>query len=472
MVFGTVMKTIQQFEHPQILGREVRWAFDGPQLLVVPRAGRWRNAFYQRESHSLQFFFFDHHGTEVFLSLSEDIVAHETGHAVLDGIAPDLFDAVTPQALAIHESVADLTALTRAMRNKALVDEVLRKPDWTISQTNQFTALAEEFGKAVSESRTNYLRNAFNQKSLDPNAGLDAVDPRDPHALAEVLTGALYAVLVKDYERLEVLALAEGLEAIPARGKALGTAAWRFERFVFRALDYLPPGEATFADFVRAVLAADMAAYDQPHHEPYREVLRREALERHIVLSPAELDVEVNVAVQAIDDSPTSLEAIAQSDWYAHEWVSENRELVGIPDGAPFDLRPRLEVIRKYAGDAAVETVNELIIKVLWETTEPNPLGPWFPDLRDVTMGATLVIDRDQRLLRARLLTDRDPRHRLERDEFLLSLAEDDRIVSPADEPLGGADSQSYIVPTVRAGRMKLRGAARVLHIAADVWES
>ena len=58
-VFGAVHKTIAMFEEPDALGRTVRWAFGAPQLLVVPRAGERANAYYERESHSLQFFYFD-----------------------------------------------------------------------------------------------------------------------------------------------------------------------------------------------------------------------------------------------------------------------------------------------------------------------------------------------------------------------------------------------------------------------------
>src|SRR5512134_1501617 len=58
-VFGAVHKTIRMFEEPDALGRKVRWAFAAPQLLVVPRAGDWANAYYERESQSLQFFYFD-----------------------------------------------------------------------------------------------------------------------------------------------------------------------------------------------------------------------------------------------------------------------------------------------------------------------------------------------------------------------------------------------------------------------------
>ncbi len=48
--FATVMKTITFFESPDALGRTGTWAFDSEQLLVLPRAGRLANAFYERET--------------------------------------------------------------------------------------------------------------------------------------------------------------------------------------------------------------------------------------------------------------------------------------------------------------------------------------------------------------------------------------------------------------------------------------
>src|SRR3990172_6744717 len=71
-VFGTVHETIRMFEEPDILGRRVAWAFPGPQLLVVPRAGEWENAFYERDSRSLQFFYFPHRVTGERVHRSEE----------------------------------------------------------------------------------------------------------------------------------------------------------------------------------------------------------------------------------------------------------------------------------------------------------------------------------------------------------------------------------------------------------------
>ena len=49
-VFGTILKTMYMYEDADTLGRPLEWAFDAPQLLVVPRAGEWANAFYERDS--------------------------------------------------------------------------------------------------------------------------------------------------------------------------------------------------------------------------------------------------------------------------------------------------------------------------------------------------------------------------------------------------------------------------------------
>src|SRR5688572_187745 len=49
-VFSTILQTMYMFEERDALGRKIKWAFDGPQLLVVPRAGEWANAFYERDS--------------------------------------------------------------------------------------------------------------------------------------------------------------------------------------------------------------------------------------------------------------------------------------------------------------------------------------------------------------------------------------------------------------------------------------
>jgi hypothetical protein len=46
-VFATVLRTMKLFQDRYRIGRELTWK-NGPQLLVIPRAGNWANAFYDR----------------------------------------------------------------------------------------------------------------------------------------------------------------------------------------------------------------------------------------------------------------------------------------------------------------------------------------------------------------------------------------------------------------------------------------
>jgi hypothetical protein len=177
-VFGPVLRTMDLYEEPDTLGRRIVWAFDSPQLLVVPRAGWWANAYYERRSHSLQFFSFRAGNDVVHTSLSRDIVAHETGHSLIDGIAPDLYDAVDTQGLAMHEGLADLTAMLIAFRSGVLRDAVLKRTRGSITDSTEFSSIGTQFGQALDPAgHGGPLRNLRNDARLDPNG--DPADDRD-----------------------------------------------------------------------------------------------------------------------------------------------------------------------------------------------------------------------------------------------------------------------------------------------------
>ena len=126
-VWAIVQNTLDFFESGAGLGRRISWAFEGNRLIIVPHAGYGENAYYDRASKSLQFYWFDSDKGTVFTCLSTDIVNHEFGHAVLDGLRPYYFESVGAQTAAFHEFMGDLTAILMAFRNNAFRKVVLKE---------------------------------------------------------------------------------------------------------------------------------------------------------------------------------------------------------------------------------------------------------------------------------------------------------------------------------------------------------
>lgn len=452
--FATVLRTMYLYEEPDALGRKLTWAFGAPQLLVVPRAGEMANAFYERESHSLQLFYITRHDKPTAYScLSRDIIAHETAHAILDGIAPDLYNSLTPQSLALHEAIADLTALLMSFRSAKLRQAVLKATNGSIADSTAFVTVATEFGQA-RDPAARYLRSLLNEKtldredtSLDENGVPNRVNRYSPHSLSEALSGALYTVMVKIHGSLAT--------SYSASGKALFVGGERFKRMILRALDYLPPGEVSFGDYGRAILASDQAAHPKDSQE--RQWICDEFVRRALVPDKAALEVETNVRYRPL--AKVDLQTLADSDWAAYRFADRNREFLGIPAGLPFRVRPRLDTTKLYylKKGAKPEPIRELIFKVSWDQEEPNGPGSPFAGGRQITVGTTLAIDWETRTVRARLTSQWKGEQQADRDEMLRKLA----AAGALEE-----DGRSGVRVESSNGVMRVRATARMLHMA------
>jgi hypothetical protein len=481
--FTTVLATLAMFEEQDALGREVEWAFGAPQLLVVPRAGEWANAFYQRESHSLQFFHFPgaEAGGTVYTALSQDIIAHETAHAMLDGIAPDLYNCLTPQSLALHEAVADLAALLLALRSRELRSHLLKQTDGSVSGQNAFSNLAEQFGTNRDHTgRARHLRSLWNERNLDPNDdSLDELNrrnratPEEPHLLSEVLSGALYRVFAHLHEQYRAQSAAGDVSEFSASGRALFIAGEHFKRLVLRSLDYLPPGEVSFADYGRAILASDQASY--PARSAGREMLVAEFCRRHVVADAAELHVATDVDLPAVRS--LDMDVLATSDWAAYDFANRERAVLGIPPGVHFRVRPRLRARKDYWTPEGPRQVDELIFKVSWDREEDNPRDLPLTALRQITVGTTLVIDCATRRVRALLRSQAShPPDAVSAEGKAAAALRDDRDALlrhlVAEKRLGYGPErdedpqfQSMARVEVSGDLMRIRGSGRMLHV-------
>ncbi|ANJ26675.1 hypothetical protein [Agromyces aureus] len=394
--FGIAFRTIRMFEGADAIGRRVRWAFGGEQLLIVPRAGERANAAYDRRTRSLQFSSFTGvDGVRVHTALSRDIVAHECGHALLDAVQPSLSDRPTRESIAIHEAVADLIAVLMALESDRLRSSVLARSRNRIDEHNAFSSIAEEFGVAKpgpGGAKRHALRELANTGRLEDLARAD------PHELSTLLSAIYYDTLRDVFEaRFARERSRRGDDgrrptAAQAANKALGTAHLIFRRFVLRGIDYLPPGDLGFADVGRAAFAADRAIDAASGRRASVEVRRRRDAFATRFVTRGIVSSEDRVhgrRPKALDVPPERLEDLRDQEYAAYDYVGRHRRSIGIPAGLSFTVLPRIDATKRI-GPADLAPQRELLVKVAWE--RPAAVRADGTRTRAVPVGATIAI--------------------------------------------------------------------------------
>ena len=185
-----------------IIPSSTRWTC-GTDLTALIDAGRDLNAYYDRKQ--LCFFHAPVDGTTVYSGESPDVVCHELGHAVLDALAPALWNAASIEAAAMHEAFGDISAMLSALQLPSVRRAVVKETDGQFTRSSRLSRLAEQLGWAIRQSHpdaveADCLRNAANSffyaepESLPPMAPA-VVLSSEPHSFSRVLSAAWLDVL-------------------------------------------------------------------------------------------------------------------------------------------------------------------------------------------------------------------------------------------------------------------------------------
>lgn len=309
MVYAVAMTTIGHFE--RALGRRALWApryathrgrdgqpklkgYEVPRLRIYPHALRTENAYYSPDKKALLFGYFPADsrpgdatadGTTVFTCLSSDIVAHETSHALLDGLHRRFQEASNPDVPAFHEGFSDIVALFQHFTMRELVSFEIARAHGNLSAVNLLSGLARQFGEG--SGRAGPLRD-YGEPAM---AGLDYETTMKPHARGSILVFAVYdaflAIVARRTQNLIQLATG-GSGVLPAGALHPGLVerltddivktARRMLDMCIRALDYCPAVDITFGEYLRALVTADLDAYPedaQNYRLAFMEAFRR-----------------------------------------------------------------------------------------------------------------------------------------------------------------------------------------------------
>ncbi|HUL06285.1 MAG TPA: hypothetical protein VLV76_08130 [Candidatus Acidoferrum sp.] len=286
-VYAIVMRTLARFEFA--LGRRVAWGSDGHQLHIAPHAFTDANAFYSREDRSIFFgYFFGSTGQPIFTCLSHDIVAHETTHAILDGLRRRYLEPSSPDQAAFHEGFADVVALLSvfslrevveamldlgAARGSKLIDERFLSREKL--KDSVLLGLADEMGEELSKVRGQALRRSVELPPGKPYMSMPGFD--EEHERGELIVAAMMNAFLDIWlarlDKIGTLGSGKKDRSLVVEQGAL--VADHLLTMAIRAIDYCPPTDLTFADYLSALLTIDHEVVPDDGKFGYRDALLR-----------------------------------------------------------------------------------------------------------------------------------------------------------------------------------------------------
>jgi hypothetical protein len=284
MVYAVASNTIQNFE--VTLGHKILWAAHTGQkvhrLRIYPHALRQKNAYYSSNKKALLFGYFPASTTDaghtlpggtVFTCLSKDIVTHETTHALLDGLHPYFNEPSNLDVLAFHEAFADIVALFQHFSQPEVVRNQIAQTRGDLYSDNLLSQFALQFGEATGKRGA--LRSAIGKDKVLQGT-------TEPHDRGAILVAAVFKAFVTIYNArtADLKRLATGGSGVFRPGsihpdlverlsREAAAVADRILRMCIRALNYCPPVDITFGEYLRALVTADYDL-DQDDPEGYR----------------------------------------------------------------------------------------------------------------------------------------------------------------------------------------------------------
>jgi hypothetical protein len=455
MVYAVASETLQRFEYA--LGRRIRWRTrlgDGKphapkgasrRLNLFPHAMCEANAFYSPEAHGILFGYFKASrsnpgrnlpGQTVFTCLSHDIIVHETTHAIVDGIREYFMEPTNVDVAAFHEAFADLSALFLHFSHKEVLVDTLQKTGGRLfdfklkSETdlasgsapviqtqfgaeNPLIALATQFGEAAGRQCS--LRSALTTPPT-PQSAKEIATKTEPHERGSILVAAIFDAYFTTYSRrtfdlFRIFRSGGGnldksdLPAPLANRLAIEASrtAEEFFSICARALDYCPPVDITFGDFLRALLTAHLDyTPDDPDH--IRDALMQAFRLRGIVAEGATSFSEDALFWPKISNGRLRVPGLMFGDPNGltkdekdrngdvlRNYAAENADLLGFDRRAGEIAAPSFHPMFHTGknGKLYVTMVVELV-----QTTR-IPFGQGIPGTFPMRNGVTLLIDQD-----------------------------------------------------------------------------
>jgi hypothetical protein len=297
MAYAVCTSTYNVFR--SALGRDPSWGFHArpgegrPVLRIRPHAFAGENAFYQPRTGELCFGYYDATASvsgrnlpfgRVHTCLSYDVVVHEMTHALLDGLRRHFLFPTHPDVSAFHEGFADLVAILARFSYRDVVRGAIERSNGDPARDALLLSVASQFGQTTGQGGP--LRSAIDRKGMQGGGAGDRPTSHEeagtePHALGTVLVSAVFEAFGTVFRRKAAVHRRLARHAPPGTSdpelaevlaQEASRLAQQFLSICVRAIDYCPPVDLRFGEFLRALVTAD---YDLVPDDPlaYREAL-------------------------------------------------------------------------------------------------------------------------------------------------------------------------------------------------------
>lgn len=342
-VYAIAMRTLARFEFA--LGRRVAWGCNGHQIHIAPHAFAVANAFYSRDDRGIFFgYFTGKSGKPIFTCLSHDVIAHETTHAILDGLRARYLEPSSPDQAAFHEGFSDIVALLSIFSLQEIVGTLLggnagarmigkeRLTAQALRKSVLF-GLADEMGSELTQIRGAALRRSINLQPGKPYMSMPEFD--EAHERGELLVAAVMNAFLDIWlQRLKKVGfVARGKRDLSIVVEEGARVAEHLLTMVIRAIDYCPPTDITFPDYLSALLTVDREVVPDDTKYGYRQALLKSF--QAYDLKPAE-DADVDGTWKRFDRdlvySRTRFDSMLRDKEEVFRFIWENRKRLGIDE--------------------------------------------------------------------------------------------------------------------------------------------
>jgi hypothetical protein len=222
----------------------------------------------------------------------------------------------------------------------------------------------------------------------------------EPHALSEVLTGAMFDILkglFADLRKTDLEHAKEDPTWKPSDRRALAETVPLMQMIAIQPLDLLPPCAATFRDYALAVLRSELVA-NPTDPRSYRAMMLGIFIERGIL---TEADLADLTAPSPVFKRPSldvfhSIDSIAASRGGAYRFLDDNRAKLLIPLNADLIVTEIVRAKKRTREGRALP--DQIVVQYIWREDVllgGHRFGRFAGERTTMLCGATMVLDQN-----------------------------------------------------------------------------